>query len=77
MSTAINTADGIITSRRIAWTTPSGRNVWVWRTDRGEAPLDFGTPDDARAWIDYLLIGGTPPERRELGAWTIVDAVTS
>lgn len=71
--TYITTDGGIITSRRIAWTTPSGRDIWTWRTDRDATPLDFGSPDAARAWIDYLLIGGDRAEHRSLGAWTITE----
>jgi hypothetical protein len=66
MDTAtIQTANGPITSFRVAWQADDGRDVYVWRTD-GDSAHQFASAAEAEAWIDKALVSATAKERREL-----------
>lgn len=67
----VRTSDGFVTSYREAWKTANGRPVWTWRTD-GTEPHDFGTAEQAKAWIDEVFHCASQKDRDKAG-WTIED----
>ena len=67
----IKTPSGTITSYRVAWQSADGRDVYTWRVDDGEPPYQWGTAEQAIAWMNEVWATATAKEIRERN-WEII-----